>query len=453
MGRLAGLILLALTLWSCGGDNVGKDPKPGPCTGVNECVEGDGCCPSGCSSADDDDCSDENNENNSNNTTAECGNGVLEPGETCDGDCPTSCASNDPCTGLVLTGSADRCNVVCDEQPVTACVTGDMCCPELCSEDNDGDCVAGCGNGVLEPGELCDGDCPTACGDDNACTRDIYSGSASTCTAMCSFEEISVCQGGDGCCPTGCTEANDSDCNCVPERTCASVGAECGSIDNGCEVVACPNTCGANESCSQNTCIDVSGNAFVGDPCANDGQCAGFTNAYCETHVDFSGGYCSAPCQFDNDCPMGSHCARLFAGDPNQTKLCMKNCATDGDCRPNGYACQNWDSFDQNAQVSDECGPAATGNGQIGDPCTSLADCDGGECVTSVTTQTMGQVNFPGGSCTATCLPIIGGCPMGTACSDGLYCMPSCVTSLECRAGYTCQTSQFDGTQRYCWPQ
>ena len=269
---------------------------------------------------------------------------------------------------------------------------------------------------------------------------------------MCTFTTISVCQGGDGCCPNGCTDANDSDCACVP-RTCQDLGAECGVIDDGCmSTVTCPNTCGANEMCSGTTCVPGNSNAFVGDACANDGQCAGFTNAYCETHPDYTGGYCSAPCQFDNDCPMGSHCARLFAGDPNQEKICMKNCNSDADCRAMGYACQNWDDFDQNAQLSDECGPAATGTGQVGDPCTGLADCDGLSCATVENLSTLGTVTFPGGSCTAQCFPIIGGCPAGSVCGDALLCMPECINANDCRPGYTCLPSMLDQTLRYCWP-
>ena len=49
---------------------------------------------------------------------------------------------------------------------VEACLaTADGCCPAGCNGNNDGDCVAVCDNGTLEPGEHCDplGSCPTAC--------------------------------------------------------------------------------------------------------------------------------------------------------------------------------------------------------------------------------------------------------------------------------------------------
>ncbi len=63
----------------------------------------------------------------------ECGNGVLEPGEACDGD---DVGAN-TCTALGFTGGAPRCRYDCTLD-ATAC--------------------AGCGNGYVDPGEECDGD-------------------------------------------------------------------------------------------------------------------------------------------------------------------------------------------------------------------------------------------------------------------------------------------------------
>ena len=36
-----------------------------------------------------------------------CGNGVLEEGELCDGDCPLSCSDNNACTTDSLIGAPD----------------------------------------------------------------------------------------------------------------------------------------------------------------------------------------------------------------------------------------------------------------------------------------------------------------------------------------------------------
>jgi hypothetical protein len=75
-----------------------------------------------------------------------------------------------------------------------------------------------CGNGTVDTGELCDtaiaagepGACPTACDDGLPCTRDELVGEG--CYAACSTTPITTCQGGDGCCPPGCTLSTDTDC-------------------------------------------------------------------------------------------------------------------------------------------------------------------------------------------------------------------------------------------------
>jgi hypothetical protein len=70
-----------------------------------------------------------------------CGNGQLDPGETCDppSSCLTTCDDADACTTDVLTGSSGQCNVACSHTAVTACVA-DGCCPAGCSSLNDSDC-------------------------------------------------------------------------------------------------------------------------------------------------------------------------------------------------------------------------------------------------------------------------------------------------------------------------
>jgi alpha-N-arabinofuranosidase len=104
-------------------------------TPKTNCVPNDDCCPSGCDSSTDSDCS----------TT--CGNGVLDDRETCDppGSCPATCDDNDACTADQTTGSADNCNVACSHTPVTACTTGDGCCPSGCNATADADCTDGVG--------------------------------------------------------------------------------------------------------------------------------------------------------------------------------------------------------------------------------------------------------------------------------------------------------------------
>lgn len=69
-----------------------------------------------------------------------CGNNVVDPGETCDGNCPTTCADTLTCTQDILVGTPASCNVAC-EHPGTGCVSGDGCCSPGCDNLTDTDCA------------------------------------------------------------------------------------------------------------------------------------------------------------------------------------------------------------------------------------------------------------------------------------------------------------------------
>ena len=212
-------------------------------TPIEACADDDGCCPSACNSGSDNDCS------------PSCGNGVIDPLETCDppGSCPTSCDDGNACTTDTLTGSAANCSAACSSVAITMCVGGDGCCPAGCNATSDSDCSPSCGNGVVESGETCDpiGTCPSSCSDGNACTRDVLTGSAAMCNSMCSYPPISACTNNDGCCPSGCTAANDNDCDapdpvcgdaiCSPAQgeLCTTCASDCNTTNNVCGNGAC----------------------------------------------------------------------------------------------------------------------------------------------------------------------------------------------------------------------
>ncbi|HEY5921076.1 MAG TPA: CAP domain-containing protein [Kofleriaceae bacterium] len=186
---------------------------------ITSCGADDACCPADCTTATDGDCS------------ASCGDGVMQTGETCDppSSCPTSCNDGMACTTDFLTGSAQNCNAACATSPITACTGGDGCCAPGCTIGNDSDCTATCGDGVLTTPETCDppSSCPTMCNDMIACTNNVLAGSAATCNARCTFPAITTCVNGDMCCPSGCTQANDNDCNAVcGDGTCAGTQGE-----------------------------------------------------------------------------------------------------------------------------------------------------------------------------------------------------------------------------------
>jgi collagen triple helix repeat protein len=103
---------------------------------------------------------------------AVCGNGVIEPGETCDppGTCPTplTCLS-DGNTIRTFSGDAGACTARCTVAARTCSLTSDGFCPVGCDANTDTDCGPQCAN-------------QTACVD------------------------------GDRCCPSGCTDSTDNDC-------------------------------------------------------------------------------------------------------------------------------------------------------------------------------------------------------------------------------------------------
>lgn len=209
---------------------------------ITAAQDGDGCCPSGANANTDNDC------------TATCGNGVLETGELCDpaiiaglGACPVTCNDGQSCTTDALV-SAGSCQARCTTTPITMPANGDGCCPTGATPANDNDCSAGCGNGLVDAGEICDlaittgpGSCPTACSDGVACTSDVLL-NPGTCQAACSFPPITQPANGDGCCPTGANANLDSDCAPICGNGVREGAEQCddGNQNNG---DACRNDC------------------------------------------------------------------------------------------------------------------------------------------------------------------------------------------------------------------
>ena len=394
------------------------------------CADGDGCCAAGCDSSNDNDCQNQ------------CGDGVVEGPETCDGNCPAQCDDGDACTTDTLVGTAAQCNAQCRFEPVTTCTSNDGCCPPGCTAEVDNDCVplATCGNGVLDAGELCDGDCPTSCESGDACSTGRPVGSAATCDARCTTTPISACVSGDGCCPSGCTSSTDSDCACVP-RTCAQAGAECGTISNGCgSTITCTDTCTSIEACSaQNKCVAED---FIGANCTDYPQCGSSLDAVCILPPVWPGGYCSILCSPGGNtlCPAGSHCVD-FDGT---NSVCMSNCTNNSQC-DSDYTCRQWDGVGPL-----ECVPPAPapGSGLVGDACDFDTDCES----TLYCAQTAGETSFPGGICTQICVILLDQCPEGGVCTLDLVCAAECTSNADCRVGYSCAGFGLPGTSLHCAP-
>jgi hypothetical protein len=245
----------------------------------------------------------------------------------------------------------------------------------------------------------------------------------------------------EGYCTSGCT--SNADCN---------AGEHCGFRDAVTLVGFCVDTCGDSSECREPeySCYDADGDAMgrtecapiasgstdVGGACTAISDCQGGEAGTCVGEIDgFRDGYCTAACASNDDCPGGSHCG---AQGTDGIGFCLANC-TSGSCRTDGYACYDFDG-----DTVDECAPAGTGSGAIGDVCGQVADCDGGAdavCLAPADDWFDGYCATLG--CTA------GSCPMGSHCSpfDTVSaCLQDC-TPGSCRTpGYACYDINNDGT-------
>lgn len=194
-----------------------------------------------------------------------CGDGIVEVNETCDttiatgaGACIATCDDGDPCTTDMLVGTP--CAVHCAHAPITANTAGDSCCAEGATSLLDSDCRSACGDGHLESDETCDpgilsgpGSCPTSCDDGIPCTRDMLV-TTSRCVITCAHEEIVDTAPGDACCPSGATNAMDSDCSASCGDS-AVMGTEtCDSAIGGGEG-ACPSDCDDEDACTTDSLV------------------------------------------------------------------------------------------------------------------------------------------------------------------------------------------------------
>ncbi len=172
-----------------------------------------------------------------------CGNGVIDPGERCDGNCPTVCladADDNPCTRNAPLG--EPCQIRC-QATVLGCASGDGCCHvNECNNsliNVDTDCDVVCGDGLVQSPEKCDGNCPTSCDDGNACTVDTQTGSESACSLECTHTPMSASLSGDGCCLSN--NANtDTDCLAVCGNTIVEPAESCDAN--------CPSSCDDNNA-------------------------------------------------------------------------------------------------------------------------------------------------------------------------------------------------------------
>ncbi len=262
-----------------------------------------------------------------------CGNNVIESGETCDRNCPTSCPISG-CSRRHLIGSG--CTITCVDDPAeTRCQSNDGCCPGAargCNAANDQECAAVCGNSVVESGETCDP--PSACQTlAQACLSNqnmvqTPTGDVAACTFRCNSMSRG-CVGGDGFCPTGCSRPTDADCPKEAGEMCGAAG-EC-RLGFCANTVCCDRACtGACEACNRSGKVGVCSLPDMTVDADNCGSCGGAcSNNNMATRV-CSGSACTGMCATGfGDCNTDKRtdgCETDTTSNPNHCGICGTVC-------------------------------------------------------------------------------------------------------------------------------
>lgn len=387
---------------------------------------------------------------------AQCGNGIRENDELCDGDCPAACGSM-ACVRAELRGAAATCDAQCVPVEIYACASGDGCCPSGCNHATDVDCSPSCGDGVVSSNETCEPrsaahPCPTSpagCDDGDPCTQDKVIGSANQCSARCANIPVTQAISGDQCCVVGATVATDSDCAPSCGDGVVSEGEQCDpALRGSCPtVVTCERlTTGCHRGvlvgtgCAAHCVVEDILKPAEGDHCCPPGADVGSdsdcdprcgdgvvsADEECDPSVP-DGSYGRCPTS-DDDCSLAPSdpCQKgVLIGAPKQcTARCSSGARVVGErdaCCPSGAS----------SIVDPDCAPTC-GNGIVEDGET----CDSGPgsvqpCPTARTcpSEVCNARQIVGSGCNATCEDEVvpqragdGCCPLGASSSSDSDC-------------------------------
>lgn len=363
MNRLTALfafVVCSLLLVACGGNTGGGtidasgNAADATAADADESVCGDGV-PEGNEQCDDANMSED--DLCLNNCMWACGDGVVNMIENCDtgiadgdpGACPATCDDMDSCTSDQLSGT--ECAAQCINSPITVPADDDGCCPPGEDANTDNDCMAICGNMVVEVGETCDtgitggnpGECPVLadCDDTAVCTTDTLL-NGGTCSAECQNTAITLPMDDDGCCPPNANSNNDNDCTGVCGNGVLESGEACDTAIGMNMPGACPTGCNDNDSCttdtllSGGTCAATCTNAPITSPINGDSCCPSGANAnndddctpvcgntvieageQCDDGNTMSGDGCSATCQTETTVATAFRFDNLSLRDPH----------------------------------------------------------------------------------------------------------------------------------------
>jgi hypothetical protein len=303
---------------------------------------------------------------------AKCGDGQVNGVEKCDtgisagapGACASECPPLERCVPRVLNGTG--CQTECVLRGLT-CESGDGCCPGNCTKDNDLDCSSRCGDGIVQTtsGETCEPESGTpcltseaSCDDQDACTIDRLTGSASNCNLACTHEPIATPGPQDGCCPSGGNARIDSDCVPLCGNGVAEDGEDCDGSDdcdpgckfinaeertrctdqakNDCERCACEKCTASELAClagpnatDNRLCGDIiacsSQNNCIGSPCyCGDSLACTLPNGACRVQVELAGGNALQVAQQVGD--PSTIVGRSYAADQCRVAQCAQAC-------------------------------------------------------------------------------------------------------------------------------
>ena len=390
-----------------------------------------------------------------------CGNGVIDPGEECDGgpNCsavclpfcsvPGECPSGGECRTASVCAEGGLCqfgtprpqgtectNGVCDANgncdtgngtvdcgavsPGTACGT-DLTCNTV------GECT--CGNGVVDPGEECDGgpNCTDACL--SVCTANADCESGGEC------RQPSVCDN-QGRCQLGAPKAQGSAC----------AGGFCDATGNCLSCNRAGEACQPTNPCFEGVIACVDGSATCQPTVPKGFGLACGAGLFCDGTGNCGAcpGQAGRACTPANRCEVGiiSCASGVPACRPTANAPAGNTCGDNQICDGQGV-CVSCDAAGQSCQSSNRCKTAQvvcqngspicseTGNRSANTSCAPPAGsvCDGsGQCVTCANAGascTLGQtcregrvVCTPGG---AQCVEA-GLSPAGTSCGIGGIC-------------------------------
>ncbi len=257
-----------------------------------------------------------------------CGNGVIDAGEDCDGTALGSAA----CADFGFEAGTLSCSAACAfaTSGCFTCGDGMASGPEACddadfagascmSEGFDGGSVAcnpdctldvsactRCGDGVIDRGEACDSSTPAT-----SCIDEGFEGGEIACAADCSLDTTGCYACGDG--VVGGPEA----CDCGGDGCTAPElgGNECTDLPSA----AGPPFSGGELGCSAGCTFDTSACTVCGDGVANGNESCDGDDLGSDECVDLGwlgGGTlsCAAGCSYDDSQCIGPLCGSADAG-------------------------------------------------------------------------------------------------------------------------------------------